>query len=352
MPGASTYSVSVQWGLLGLSSALLAALLLTWHVPAAVLLACMLAGLAWALRGTTLSVPRPLFALGQGLMGCLMGHSLQSQYLGSVVQRWPVFLGAAAVLIVVSTLLGGWLMRRQIMPGTTALWGMTPGAATAMVLMAEDYGADARLVAFMQYTRVLIVTLVSALVTRAVLGPSSQGTSSLSLWTGASISGLGVTALLVLCSLFLAPRLALPGGALVLPLVGTVLLQATWGLEPSLPPALMGLAYAVLGWSVGLRFNHAILAHALRTLPQVLLCIVLLMGVGLLMAAALVWGAGIDPLSAFLATCPGGADSMAVIAATSNVDTGFVMAMQLARFLIVLVLGPWLSQSLVHRLKP
>ncbi|MGL6204107.1 MAG: AbrB family transcriptional regulator, partial [Giesbergeria sp.] len=199
-----------------------------------------------------------------------------------------------------------------------------------------------------QYTRVLVVTLVSALVARAVLGPAPEGTASTALWAGASASGLATTAALVLGGVLLAPRVPLPGGALVLPLLGTALVQGLWGLEPALPPALMGLAYAVLGWSVGLRFTHAIALHALRTLPQVLLCIALLMLVGLATATALVLGTGMDPLSAFLATCPGGADSMAVIAATSTVDTGFVMAMQLARFLIVLVAGPAVSRALAQ----
>ncbi len=341
-------STLAHWAVLALGSALLAALLLALHVPAAVLLGCMIVGMALALRGTALAVPRPVFALAQGLMGCLMGHSLQPQHLGSVAQDWPMFLGATVLLIGVSTALGVWLMRRQVMPGTTALWGMTPGAATAMVVMAEDYGADARLVAFMQYTRVLVVTLVSALVARAVLGPAPEGTASTALWAGASASGLATTAALVLGGVLLAPRVPLPGGALVLPLLGTALVQGLWGLEPALPPALMGLAYAVLGWSVGLRFTHAIALHALRTLPQVLLCIALLMLVGLATATALVLGTGMDPLSAFLATCPGGADSMAVIAATSTVDTGFVMAMQLARFLIVLVVGPAVSRALAQ----
>jgi membrane AbrB-like protein len=341
-------STLAHWAVLALGSALLAALLLALHVPAAVLLGCMIVGMALALRGTALAVPRPVFATGQGLMGCLMAHSLQPQHLGTVVQSWPVFLGATVALIGASTLLGVWLMRRQVMPGTTALWGMTPGAATAMVVMAEDYGADARLVAFMQYTRVLVVTLVSALVARAVLGPAPEGTASTALWAGASASGLATTAALVLGGVLLAPRVPLPGGALVLPLLATALVQGLWGLEPALPPALMGLAYAVLGWSVGLRFTHAIALHALRTLPQVLLCIALLMLVGLATATALVLGTGMDPLSAFLATCPGGADSMAVIAATSTVDTGFVMAMQLARFLIVLVAGPAVSRALAQ----
>lgn len=345
--------IAASWLLLGLCSALLSALLQAWHVPAAVLLGSMLTAMAWALRGTALAVPRPLFAVAQGLMGCLMAHSLQSQHLGAVVRSWPVFLGATVLLIVVSTLLGAWLMRRQVMPGTTALWGMTPGAASAMVVMAEDFGADVRLVAFMQYTRVLVVTMVSALVARVALGPAPEGAAvGVTLWGEASMPGVLLTATLVLVGVLLAQRVSLPGGALVLPLLGTALVQGVWGLEPSLPVGLMGLAYAMLGWSVGLRFTHTILLHAVRTLPQVLLCIGLLMLVGWATAGALVLGTGMDPLSAFLATCPGGADSMAVIAATSTVDTGFVMAMQLARFLIVLVLGPRLSQWLVRRLQP
>jgi len=58
---------------------------------------------------------------------------------------------------------------------------------------------------------------------------------------------------------------------------------------------------------------------------------------------------GLDPLTAYLATSPGGADSVAVIAATSAVDAGFVMAMQLARFLMVLVFGPQVSKFVAKR---
>ena len=110
----------------------------------------------------------------------------------------------------------------------------------------------------------------------------------------------------------------------------------------------MALAYAAIGWSVGLRFTRGIALHALRALPQVLLSIALLMGVGRATGTALVLTTGLDALSASLATCPGGADSMAVIAATSAVDTGFVMAMQLARFLVVLVAGPAVTRRVAQ----
>jgi len=48
---------------------------------------------------------------------------------------------------------------------------------------------------------------------------------------------------------------------------------------------------------------------------------------------------------------PGGADSIAIIAASSKVDLPFVMAMQTARFLLVLLVGPSLAR-LVARWTP
>ena len=344
----SRWPLLSRWLWLALGSALLSAALLALHVPAAVLLACMVCGMAVAVRGTTLAVPRTWFGWGQGLLGCLMAHSLQPQHLGTVAQSWPVFLGATVVLIAASTGLGWWLMRRQVMPGTTALWGMAPGAASAMVVMSESFGADVRLVAFMQYTRVVVVTLVAALVTRAVVGPLPEGASTLQWWPPTPPQELALTAALVLGGSALAQRLNLAGGAMGLPLVAAALVQGLWGWTPALPPALMALAYAAIGWSVGLRFSRGILLHALRALPQVLLSIALLMLVGLATGTVLVLATGLDPLSAYLATSPGGADSLAVIAATSAVDTGFVMAMQLARFLLVLVLGPALMRRVAR----
>ena len=43
--------------------------------------------------------------------------------------------------------------------------------------------------------------------------------------------------------------------------------------------------------------------------------------------------AHVDALTAYLATSPGGADSVAIIAASTKVDMPFIMAMQMARFL-------------------
>jgi membrane AbrB-like protein len=124
--------------------------------------------------------------------------------------------------------------------------------------------------------------------------------------------------------------------------------QFGWGLSPALPPALLVLAYAAIGWSVGLRFARDVLLHALRALPKVLAAIALLIGVGVACGGLLMVSIGLDPLSAYLATSPGGVDAIAVIATTSAVETSFVMAMQLTRFMVVLIAGPALSRWLAR----
>jgi uncharacterized membrane protein AbrB (regulator of aidB expression) len=64
------------------------------------------------------------------------------------------------------------------------------------------------------------------------------------------------------------------------------------------------------------------------------------------MAMVLVHVAGVDPLTAYLATSPGGADLVSIIATSTRVDIPFVIAMQVARFFLVILTGPVLARRL------
>lgn len=343
-------SAPVRWGALLCLSVPLAALLAAGHLPAAVLLGCMFAAIALATHGAAMAVPKWSFALAQGVVGCLMAHSLQPEALHRVMSGWPLFLGVSLSVLVASAFLGWWLMRRQIFLGSTAVWGLAPGAASAMVVMAESYGADVRLVAFMQYLRVAMVTTIAALVAHMCATTDVAPAHAAHVWGVLDSQHLAMTLLLALGVSTLARKLVIPGGAMVVPLVLAAVLQYLGWLVIELPPLLLGAAYALIGWSIGLRFNRAILVHALRALPEVLMAIVALIVLSALIAVGLWQLAGYDPLTAYLASSPGGADSVAVIAATSAVDAAFVMAMQLARFLIVLLLGPSVSKYVATHL--
>jgi membrane AbrB-like protein len=167
--------------------------------------------------------------------------------------------------------------------------------------------------------------------------------------TAQHLPNVAATALLIAASAIVAHRFALPAGGMVLALVIGTTLQSLGLLVIELPWWLLTMAYASIGWSIGLRFTRAILMYAWQALPMVLAAIAALMLLGLVLATLLVMLAGVAPLTAYLATSPGGADSVVVIAATSAVDAGFVMAMQLVRFLMVLILGPRVTAWLATR---
>ena len=339
----------IWWIVLIIISAGFSCLLITLHLPAGVLVGCMVAGIVLASYDIRLGVPRPLFVLAQGVLGCLMAKSLQPSTLLKVATDWPIFLVAAVSVIGASAGLGWLLMRRKVLPGTTVVWGLAPGAASAMVLMAEAHGADVRLVAFMQYSRVVVVTILASTVAW-IWGVHPASESQTEFWFAVHHPGnLAATASLAFAGAILARWLTIPAGPMLVPLLVGAGLQALGLLVIELPPALLAVSYAVIGWSIGLRFGRTILQHAWRALPQVLGAIFVLIGVGVLIAAALTLLSGLDPLTAYLATSPGGADSVAIIAASSAVDAGFVMAMQLARFLMVLAFGPSVSKFIASR---
>ena len=139
-------------------------------------------------------------------------------------------------------------------------------------------------------------------------------------------------------------RLRLPAGALLVPLAAGAALHVAGLARIELPPWLLALSYAALGWNIGLGFNRRILRHASRALPQVALSTLALIAFCGVLALLLSRFLGVDPLTAYLATSPGGMDTVAIIAASSKVDVSFVMALQTARFVIVLLVGPRLAR--------
>ena len=121
-------------------------------------------------------------------------------------------------------------------------------------------------------------------------------------------------------------------------------------MQIELPPWLLALSYASLGWHIGLTFTPATLTHVARIMPKILVLILahilICGGLGLLLTRF----SGADALTAFLATSPGGADSIAIIAASANTNLPFVMAMQTFRLVLVILITPALSRMIVRHM--
>jgi membrane AbrB-like protein len=338
----------VRWGVLLTLSLTLAGLLNALGVPAALLVGPMIAGIIVGTLDGAIDIPDLAFGLAQGLVGCLIG-TIVARLLGTGSGDWGLLAAGALSVVAVSSALGWLLSRTGLLPGTTALWGMSAGAASAMTVMSEDYGADARLVGLMQYLRVVIVTLIASTGAR-LLGATVPPAAAVQLFGAVQWGPFAATLALAAAGPLIANRLKLRGGALLVPMVAGAALVRFHAMPLELPRWLLACGYAAIGWRVGLRFTVRLLLQAARALPQILLCTFTLIAMCGVLAALLVEFAGIDPITAWLATNPGGADTAAIIASSSqNVDAGFIMTMQTLRFLTVLVLGPVIARFLSNR---
>ncbi len=340
---------SIQWTALLILSVILGALFIWLGVPAALLLGPMVAGIIITVSGATLQIPSRTMALAQGLLGCLIAKILPMSISGEIFGHWPLFVGGVLSVIIASGLLG-WLMTcMQVLPGTTLVWGLSPGAATVMTLMAEAHGADAQLVAFMQYLRVVLVAAIASVIARIYGANALHATHTITWFPAIAWLPFAETLALAIGGPIIAHFLRLRIGALLLPLFGGIFLVRSGLMTIELPHWLLAIGYALIGWRIGLRFTRPLLLHAAKALPRIALCTMMLIMLCGGLGVVLVVGAGIDPLTAYLATSPGGADSVAIIAASTKVDTSFVMAMQMVRLLAVVIIGPAFATFVAKR---
>jgi membrane AbrB-like protein len=339
-----------RWAVLALLTLVFGGALSLARLPAGLLLgAIAAAATVSAFEGGTRVSPR-LFIMAQAAIGGMIAQKMTPVILSEMARDWPIFIAAALLVVIVSAAFGWLLTRWRLLPGATAIWGALPGAASAMVIMSEAYGADMRLVAFMQYLRVLLVALVASLVARFLTPGGGAGGGGLSGFAApVDWTGFGLTLALLYAAAWFARVTRIPAGPLLLPLFVGAAAQDFGLLTLELPRAFLALNYAILGWAIGERFSRAILRHAFRALPAILGSILALIGLCGLLAFALARVANLDPMTAYLAMSPGGIDAVAIVAASAKLNLSFVMALQTARVLMVILVGPSLARFLSGR---
>ena len=350
-----TVGLVAGWVALGVGSLLAGLIAQRTGLPAGWLVGPMLvalvAALAW--EGHP-AVPRWGRTVSLAVVGGVLASAFDPTVLPLIAGHWlPV------TLVVLGTLflsLGAGLLL-SVLPGLdrkTAAIGTLPGAASGMLAMSDPLGADARLVALMQYTRVVVVVVSATLVGRLGLvpGTSSPKASSQGLQTASGGADILIqnplmtyvlTALIAIVGAWAGTRFKLPAGALLGPLILGVAIEEFGLVHLSWPQGVPQAAYLMLGLWVGLLFDGASVKRAGRLLP-----VVLASAVGLVLACAVLgWVlaavTGIDGITAYLATTPGGIDSVAIVALGSGANAALVLAVQMLRLLVVVLAGSFLG---------
>jgi membrane AbrB-like protein len=320
-------------------------------LPSSYLFAALLTGLALALLAPgRVTMPPAGFRVGQAITGVAIGTFLRSSTLTGLGTRWIAVVLVSLATLAVTTIAGLALARVTNLDRPTASLGMIAGGASGIVGMADELGGDDRLVAFMQYLRVLVISLITPLLAAAAFGTHAQSGSAHSGATGTIFGGVDGWLLTVgagVVGAAIGPRLRLPAPALLGPLILTSVLSlsgATAGAQ--VPPLLREAGFALIGLRIGLGFERQTLREMARIALPVLAAIALLLVICFGFGWVLKVTAGVSLLDGYLATTPGGLYAVLPIAYGSGANATVVLAVQGLRLLAMMLAAP----AIVHRL--
>jgi membrane AbrB-like protein len=319
-------------------------------LPSPVLFGALLGGMLRALTTRReLAMPPLLSRVGQALIGAVIGGLVRFPTLARLASDWPSVLLVTAGTLAISVAAGRLLALRRDVSAATGAFALVAGGASGVVALARDLGADDRVVTVVQYLRVLIVLLAMPVVTTLLFHPRT-GAGHLTAGPTRWGPDLLFVAVSVALGLVVQRFITAPATALLAPMVVAVAISATGVLgQVAVPAPVQSVGYALIGIRVGLRFSRASLGSIARLLPLSVLLILLVIVACALLGLLLSAVTGVDRLTAYLATTPGGLFAVLAIAAGSGSDVTYVLAIQVIRVFAMLLFAPVLGRLLRGR---
>lgn len=310
------------------------------HVPAGWLLGALVTGMVFGLYIKKLYFPSSLFKVSLAIIGANIGFMvIPEQFLTYHYLILPFFI-TILLTLTGGILLGKFMLKFSNVHPNTAFFCCLPGGASEVIALSKDYGADEQIVAAFHTTRitlfVLTIPLVVGLQSRVV--PQVSGGSSL----GQGLFALVCLLLIGLVALWIASKVPLPGISLLFAILFGFLAHQFVFTSLEIPKFATGVAQALMGAIVGIRFDRQTYKEFRRIGKVSLLTLFLyfLMSIGVATVFFL-----LTPLNfqaSLLGVVPAGAAEMASTATALDIEPMMVATLQMLRVLILFALLPLL----------
>lgn len=313
--------------------------------PLAWMLGAMFFTTAASLAGAPTHMSLTLRKVMLAILGIMLGSSFRPEIMQQAVQ-WLPSMGVMLGFMTVITALSYQFFRRVAgLDQATAYFSSAPGGLTEMMTVGESMGGNPATISLVHATRILVVVGTIPVYFRYIEGlnipsmpPGPDGLPDLLdmlLLAGCAVIGVP-----------LAPRLRLPAGALLGPMLLSAILHIS-GLTSAAPPGpIVAGAQIVIGAGIGCRFAGLRLAHVWRI-------ILFAIGSGLMMVLAATFTGiiaapmiGDLPKPLILALAPGGLAEMSLIALSIGSATAYISFMHLSRIVLVVVIFPSLFRMI------
>ena len=314
-------------------------------LPAAWLSGSMIAVTIASLAGLDTRLPLRLVDVVFLALGISLGAGVSPELVAGLT-AWPVSLiGLGISVIAVTVTVRVFFQRVAGWDRDTAFFASVPGALSYVLAISSETRADLRMVAASQSIRVFLLvaalpSLIVAVEPGAPVPVVSQVATPLELLVlviAGAAAGIGFR------------RLKVPAPMLTGPLATSAVLHGSGLVAGTLPMPVVTIAFVMLGVLIGSRFAGTKLAFIARIGLASAGGFIIATAVAGAIAFAVAKITGVPADQAMVAFAPGGLDAMTTLALALNMDSAFVAAHQLARFVGIALTLPFLSRKALAR---
>lgn len=318
----------------------------SWFVAA--MIVAVITGL---IRPAHPQVNKPIIAGAQAVIGTMIGINVRPDIFPLLLLHLPAIIGVISFTIAFSLVAAVVLPRISSLNRETAAMGSLPGGASAMIALSIGTKADTKIVGLMQFSRMILVVLISSLVAKFLTYHTSTIVQHVPKVSSIVIHGwydYALMPLVAVAGVWMGRLIRLPTAVLLGPMLLGLSISIFHPFHPVWPMWVSPIVYIIVGFYVGLLFDRKSLIQAGRVLPLLIANVVVLIifcaFVGLVFSKLI----GASPLSGYLATSPGGGDTIAIIALGCGADISLIFAVQILRTFVILFTGPYLTNAILH----
>jgi membrane AbrB-like protein len=302
-----------------------------------------------------LGPPRRLQNFARIILGVSIGTSVNRETLRVISSSLlPVTLMIAGLIGL--SFLSAWAASRiWKLPFVTSLCGASPGAASAMVVLADDLDGNSPLVAVLHVLRITAIVLLMPVI-MSLFQPAGAAFSAAASGAGkAGATALPEDSLMMaillaggipLAAAFLAWKV--PAAEILAGIVFTAVANPLFVHLESIPTEWQVFSMWIIGTAIGAQMTREAMRSIREFLVMSLVLTVVLIGIGLVLGWLLFRTTSLDLMTALIGSCPGALEAMIILAGAMGADAPMVAAMHTARLVIVMVVLPLLVRRAVR----
>lgn len=300
--------------------------------------------------------PAKFWYIGLIIVGYTIGSTFTQDTAKAIIAQLPIMAVVTTITIFFNLLMGYLTYCKTDISLASGLVGSIPGGLSQVAALCQEVKeADLTVVTFMQTARVLsVVFIVPFLAVHGLGGGMNQAEvvvkNSISHLANLTVADGFLLLIVVPLSGYLAKKVHLPTPYLLGPVLGAACLNLTGAVVPSLPKAWISMAQLSIGIYTGARMSVEELKNCRQLIPFTITSLtgLLLLSVGI--GWILNYMGQMPLITAFLSTAPGGIAEMSLTAIQVQANLSVVVAFQLFRLLIILIVVPpalkwWLKRQ-------